>query len=233
MIRKIDHNNMGRSQLGWLNSWFHFSFAEYYNPGNMHFGSLRVVNDDLIAPHSGFDTHPHENMEIITYVVNGQLTHGDSMNHQRTLHRGEVQYMSAGTGVFHSEMNQGEEELRLLQIWIFPDKDNYPPQYGDYLFPWEDRKNRWLHIVSGENGDAPIKIHQDMNIYASQILDERTLRFEFGHDRQGYFIVIEGDAAVNGQFIGTRDAAEIQREVSIEVTASPNAHVILFDMPAE
>lgn len=147
---------MGRSELGWLHSLFHFSFAEYYNPENIQFGTLRVVNDDQIEPGKGFDTHAHSNMEIISYVVDGVLTHRDSMNNQRELTRGQVQYMSAGTGITHSEYNLTEGISRFLQIWILPDKKGYQPNYGDYRFDWADRENKWLHIVSGEGGDAPV-----------------------------------------------------------------------------
>ena len=122
MLRKLDHNNMGKSNLGWLRSVFHFSFAEYYNPKNINFGVLRVINDDLIDPHTGFPKHPHQNMEIVSYAVDGNLTHADSMGNENTITRGHVQYMSAGTGVYHSEMNHGDETLRLLQIWILPDQ---------------------------------------------------------------------------------------------------------------
>lgn len=119
MLRVVDSGNMGSSNLGWLRSKFHFSFAEYYNPHNIKFGVLRVINDDLVESNTGFDTHPHRNMEIISYVVNGELTHGDSMGNKNTITRGHVQYMSAGTGVYHSEHNLGKDELRFLQIWIF------------------------------------------------------------------------------------------------------------------
>ena len=131
MIRLISHKKMGRSSLGWLESWFHFSFAEYYNSDNINYGVLRVINDDTIRPGTGFDLHSHRDMEIITYVIDGELTHADSMNNQRTLKRGDVQYMSAGTGVVHSEHNLGEKPLRLLQIWILPDRRGLEPQYGD------------------------------------------------------------------------------------------------------
>ncbi len=122
MLRKIDNTKMGSSNLGWLKSKFHFSFAEYFNPDNMNFGVLRVINDDLVAPHTGFNLHPHADMEIISYVVEGELTHGDSMGNKSTITRGHVQYMSAGTGVYHSEHNLGENVLRFLQIWILPDR---------------------------------------------------------------------------------------------------------------
>ncbi len=166
MLRRIESKNMGSSNLGWLRSKFHFSFAEYYNPNNINFGVLRVINDDLIEAGTGFDTHPHKDMEIISYVVNGDLTHEDSMGNKNTITRGHVQFMSAGSGVYHSEHNFGKEILRLLQIWIFPDKQGYKPSYGDYRFNWDDRHNKWLHMVSGKNGNAPIKINQDINIYS-------------------------------------------------------------------
>ncbi len=173
MLRKLDHNNMGKSNLGWLRSVFHFSFAEYYNPKNIHFGVLRVINDDLIDPHTGFPKHPHQNMEIVSYAVNGNLTHADSMGNENTITRGHVQYMSAGTGVYHSEMNHGDETLRLLQIWILPDQAGYTPNYGDYRFNYEDRHNQWLHMVSSHEGDAPIKINQDVNFYSLELEKEK------------------------------------------------------------
>ena len=159
MPRYIDSKQMGRSRLGWLDSHFHFSFAEYYNPKNIRFGALRVINDDLIQAGTGFDTHPHENMEIITYVVEGELTHADSMGNRHTLTRGQVQYMSAGTGVTHSEHNFGKERLRLLQIWIFPDQKGYEPNYGDYRVAVEDRRDRWLPLVASvEDTDSPAPV---------------------------------------------------------------------------
>ena len=132
MLRYIDHTKMGRGIHGWLDSHFHFSFAEYYNPQNIQFGVLRVVNDDMVQPGTGFDTHPHQNMEILSYVVQGELTHADNMGNEQTLTRGQVQYMSAGTGVLHSEYNMGKDLLRFLQIWILPDASGYQPNYGDY-----------------------------------------------------------------------------------------------------
>ncbi len=178
MLRRIESKNMGSSNLGWLRSKFHFSFAEYYNPNNINFGVLRVINDDLIEAGTGFDTHPHKDMEIISYVVNGDLTHEDSMGNKNTITRGHVQFMSAGSGVYHSEHNFGKEILRLLQIWIFPDKQGYKPSYGDYRFNWNDRHNKWLHMVSSKNGSAPIKINQDINIYSLELEKEKKLIFQ-------------------------------------------------------
>lgn len=231
-LRFIDSERMGRGRHGWLDSHFHFSFADYYNPDNVRFGILRVVNDDVVQPETGFDTHPHQNMEIISYVVDGELTHADSMNNQQTLTRGQVQYMSAGTGVLHSEYNLGQTPLRFLQIWILPDQNGYGPNYGGYEFAWKDRIDKWLPIAAGEeNADskAPIRIHADMNIYATCITKGNSLDFEVADNRQAYLVLIEGEADVNGLRLLDRDAVEIV-ETDITVKAVESAHVILFEM---
>ncbi len=220
---------MGKSDLGWLQSNFHFSFAEYYNPENINFGALRVINDDLIAPGTGFDTHPHKDMEIITYVVDGQLTHKDSMGNVSTLKRGEVQYMSAGTGVFHSEYNQGEETLRLLQIWILPDEKNHTPNYGEYKYQWEERQHKWLNIVSAKSGTASIKINQDFNIYVINIDEECQTTFEVKENRQAYVVQIEGNSDINGLSLNVGDGLEaIEESLNIKVCA--NSHLMILEM---
>lgn len=232
MLKYIDGKKMGRSNLSWLHSHFHFSFAEYYNIDNINFGALRVINDDLINPHTGFDTHPHENMEIITYVIDGKLTHADSMGNQRTLTRGQVQYMSAGTGITHSEHNRGEEMLRLLQIWIFPDKRGYTPNYGDYEFTLEERENRWMPIASSfqdENSVAPVRIHADINMSAAIIAKGERLDFAVAKNRQAYMVLIEGEAMVNGIAMSERDAMEITEETVI-VNATQVAHILIIEM---
>lgn len=229
MLRKIDSNTMGNSNLGWLKSKFHFSFAEYYNPDNINFGVLRVINDDLIQSNTGFDTHPHRDMEIISYVVNGELTHGDSMGNRNTIARGHVQYMSAGTGVFHSEHNLGNDTLRLLQIWIFPDKEGYKPNYGDYRFNWDDRQNKWLHLVSGEAGNALIKIHQDINIYSLELEKEKEIVFPVKSGRQAYLVQIEGNSLINKIELNERDAMEIVEE-DILIKAKETSHIIILEM---
>ncbi|MBS4211604.1 pirin family protein [Neobacillus rhizophilus] len=229
MLRKLDNENMGRSNLGWLNSIFHFSFAEYYNPKNIHFGQLRVINDDLIAPGTGFNLHPHKEMEIVSYVVNGDLTHGDSMGNKNTVTRGHVQYMSAGTGVFHSEHNLGSETLRFLQIWILPDRAGYEPNYGDYRFNWEDRHNEWLHMVSSKEGDAPIKINQDANIYSLELEAGKEISFPVSEGRQAYLVQIEGNSTINTLTLNTRDALEIVEE-DIQINSNETSHILLIEM---
>lgn len=229
MIKKIESNKMGSSNLGWLKSKFHFSFAEYYNPKNIQFGVLRVLNDDLVESHEGFATHPHKNMEIVSYVVNGELTHGDNMGNKATLTRGQVQYMSAGTGVYHSEHNLGQDTLRFLQIWIIPEKNGLDPNYGDYKFNWEDRKNNWLHMVSGLNGNAPIKINQDANIYSLELDQGKEIDFPVNEGRQSYLVQIEGTSLINNIEISDRDGMEIVEE-NISVKAITQSHFLIIEM---
>jgi len=221
---------MGHSDLGWLRSLFHFSFAEYHNPRNMHFGVLRVLNDDLIAAHTGFDTHPHRDMEIFSYVVRGELTHRDSMGNSSTLTRGHVQYMSAGTGVLHSEHNRGEEELRLLQIWILPDRQNHTPAYGEKRYAWEDRHQQWLHLASGTPGASPIQLHQDVDLYAQEVPAGTQTEFTLQAGRQAYLVQIEGSSRANGILLQERDALEISGE-NLLLQADSASHWLLIEMP--
>jgi len=229
MVKKIDHKNMGSSNLGWLNSIFHFSFADYFSPLNINFGVLRVINDDLIKANTGFDTHPHKDMEIISYVIDGELTHGDSMKNKSTLQRGHVQYMSAGTGVEHSEHNLGNGLARFLQIWIYPDQREYKPNYGEYRFEWNQRHNKWLHIVSSMTGSAPIQIHQDANIYVLELNEGDTISFPVKGKRQAYLVQIEGKSIINELSLEARDAMEIIEE-DINIIAQTTSHFILMEM---
>lgn len=234
MLKKLPKENMGRSNLGWLESRFHFSFAEYYNPNNMNFGVLRVVNDDIIHPMSGFDTHRHRDMEIISYVVRGEISHKDSMGNIETLKRGEVQYLSAGEGIFHSEHNWNiSEDLRLLQIWILPPRQGLDKLYGSYRFTEEDRKNKLLNIVSSQEGDAKIKIYQHVNFYVSELDAAKSLDFTIKNDRQIYFVQIEGTSAINGIQLDDGDAMEIVDESTLQIEAVTNSHFLFIEMPKE
>ncbi|WP_195954225.1 pirin family protein [Clostridium tertium] len=229
MLRKLDHRNMGKSNLGWLKSIFHFSFAECFNIDNMNFGVLRVINDDLIEGNTGFDLHPHKDMEIVSYVVDGELTHGDTMGNKNTISRGHVQYMSAGTGVYHSEHNLGDSTARLLQIWVIPDKKGYKPAYGDYRFNWDDRKNKWLNIVSSKDGDAAIKINQDANFYVVELDEGKEIDFQVGSNRQAYLVQIEGNSTINNLELNERDALEIIEE-DILIKADKKSHILVIEM---
>ncbi|NVJ54491.1 MAG: pirin family protein [Campylobacteraceae bacterium] len=231
MIKKLNKENMGTSNLGWLESRFHFSFAEYRNPNNINFGVLRVLNDDIIHPKSGFDTHPHQNMEIISYVIEGEITHKDSMGNEETLKRGEVQYLSAGDGIYHSEHNLHEsKDLRLLQIWIIPPTSGLPRLYGSQRFTNEQRENKLLNIVSSKEGEAPIKIHQDVNFYVSELEKGKSLDFEINENRQIYFTQIEGTSLINGIEINGGDAMEITKEKSLTIEANTDSHFLFIEM---
>ncbi|HDX9577803.1 TPA: pirin family protein [Bacillus pseudomycoides] len=229
MFKKVDHKQMGRANHGWLNTHFHFSFADYYNPNNMRFGALRVINDDLVAAQTGFEMHSHRDMEIISYVVDGALTHQDSMGNRGTIERGHVQYMSAGTGVFHSEHNLGDETLRLLQIWILPNRTGHTPNYGEFKFDWNKRENTWFHMVSPIDGGAPIEIHQDTNLYALVLEKGQEIIFSVGEERQAYLVQIEGSSVVNGETLVMRDAAEVIAE-DIHIQAAETAHYLVIEM---
>lgn len=235
MIRHISSKNLARANHGWLDSHFHFSFADYFNPDNINFGVLRVINDDLVKPGTGFETHPHRDMEILSYVIDGELSHADSMRNRQTLSRGQVQYMSAGTGVLHSEHNWNDETLRFLQIWILPDRKNHQPNYGDYRFAFEDRVNNWLPVASGvdnKDSEAPIRIHSDVNAYALVLEDGHTESFSVNQGRQAYLVCVEGEADINGITVSARDGMEITEE-TITITPKGGAHFFLIEMEKE
>ena len=229
MLRRLPVEKMGESNLGWLRSKFHFSFAEYYNEKNINFGVLRVINDDYIAPGTGFPTHPHRDMEIISYIIEGKLTHKDSMGNESTLERGEVQYMSAGTGITHSEYNKYAEELRLLQIWVLPDRRGHTPNYGEYKFKYEDRMGKWLHFVSSKEGDAPIKVNQDVNFYVTEIEAGKEMEFEVKEGRQAYVVQIEGKSEINSTVMNPRDGMETIGE-SLKIISLEKSHILVIEM---
>lgn len=231
MLKKIPKDSMYLSNHSWLKSRFHFSFAEYRNINNVNFGVLRVLNDDLIEANSGFDTHSHKDMEIISYIVKGELTHKDSFGNEETLKAGEVQYMSAGRGIFHSEHNKTNHQIRLLQIWILPPKYDLDPIYGSYKYTQEEKQNKFLKIVSSKNSKAKIKIHQDINIYVSILNKTKTLDFKLLKDRQIYFVQIEGSSVINNIILEEGDALEIFDIEKIHIKAETNSHFLFIEMP--
>ena len=233
MLHKIERENLGTSDLGWLRSRFHFSFAGYHDPQKMRFGVLRVLNDDLVEPGRGFDLHPHSDFEILSYVVDGQLTHADNLGNAHTLRRGEVQYMSAGTGVLHSEHNLGDRTLRFLQIWIFPEAKGLEPAYGDHRFGWDLRENGWLSIAAGD-GTAPVTLHQDAHLSVTALDAGRELALEVAAGRQAYLLQVEGSSGINGVELDERDALEIvEEDVLIEATTPSHVFVVEMAKPEE
>lgn len=232
MLRHIPYDSLYKADHGWLKSRFHFSFAEYRDMDNIRYGPLRVMNDDIIAAHSGFETHPHHDMEIITYVVRGKLTHQDSMGHKESLDRGAIQYMSAGTGITHSEMNEEDEETHLIQTWIIPQEKGLNPQYGSMVFEPEERLNRWLHLVGPKGSGSHINIYQDASLYAAEIDAGKKLDFNLTQDRQLYLKVMEGQAQINTVRFKQGDAAEISDE-NLDIKAVENVHLLLVEMKKE
>lgn len=238
MANTIFHaaDTRGHADHGWLNAHHSFSFAGYHDPSRIHFGALRVLNDDIVAPGMGFGKHPHDNMEIITIVLDGALEHKDSMGHTQAIHPDEVQVMSAGTGVFHSEYNHNKDKaVSLLQTWLFPNKKNVQPRYDQRVFPAAERVNKWQAIVSPiDNEDPGMKIHQDAWIYRSKIEAGKSLEYNLHSADNGiYLFVIDGSAATEGQQLNKRDAIGISETGKITVTVNADTELVLFEVPME
>lgn len=230
MITLRPTSTLFTSRQGWLTSRFHFSFAQYHNPENIRFGVLRVLNDDIIAPQSGFDTHPHRDMEIVTYVIEGELTHQDSLGNAETLTRGDMQYMSAGNGVEHSEYNHHPNQpLRLLQLWILPPQKGLPTLYGSRRFTKEERHNTLLPLISKTKG--AIALHQDASIWVSELDADTSLEVPIPPLHQLYFVQIEGSAFLNDTPIEAGDGAEISSLDVLHVKAKTPAHFLFVQMP--
>ena len=216
---------------GWLKAHHSFSFANYQDPKHAHFGPLLVINEDHFAPGRGFGMHPHEDMEIVTYVVAGGLKHEDSTGGGGTLYPGDVQRMSAGTGVNHSEFNGSDSQwLHLLQLWIIPKSKGITPRYGEAHFTDAQKYNRLQAIASRDGRDGSLEIHQDAEIYAS-MLDNGTISHPLEAGRIAYFQLISGSVTVNGETLTAGDAAKLRDEASIEVSGT--GHFLMFDLPAQ
>lgn len=219
----------GHFDHGWLNTYHSFSFADYYDPKHMGFRDLRVINEDWVAPGKGFGTHPHRDMEIITYILEGALEHRDSMGNGSVIRPGEVQRMSAGTGVTHSEFNASPNEwVHLLQIWILPNQQGIEPSYEQTLFPMEERRNRLRLIASPDGREGSVTIHQDVAVYASVLDQGKTVSFAFEQGRHGWIQVARGSLELNGTPLATSDGAALSDERSLTLTASENAEFVLF-----
>lgn len=223
-----------KSDLGWLTSYHHFSFADYHDPENVNFGPLRVFNDDLIQPGTGFGFHPHHDMEIITYVIEGELEHRDNQGNRGIIHAGEVQVMSAGTGIVHSEYNHSKEKrLRLLQIWIFANERGLKPSWEQRIFSKEHRKNKLLEVVGPkEPPNNPLTIHQDTRVYVASLDNEFEIEHRFKQDRLGYLFMIAGKAAADDTTLLERDSIRMQQMRVVSVKALRDSEIILLDMPS-
>ncbi len=236
MAKTIFHaaGKRGHANHGWLDAHHSFSFAGWYDPAKIHFGALRVLNDDIVAGGEGFGKHPHDNMEIITIVLDGTLEHKDSMGHTQQIVPGEVQVMSAGTGVTHSEYNPDpHKKVNLLQTWIFPDKKMVTPRYDQKTFPADDRQNKMQTLVSPINNNDPgLKIHQDAWIYRTVLETGKSVTHNLHSANHGaYIFVIEGSIKVGEQVLNKRDATGISETDSFEIQALKDSDVIIFEVP--
>ena len=227
-IRKA--NERGHAEHGWLDSYHSFSFANYHDPQWMGYRSLRVINDDLVMPGMGFGTHPHQNMEIITYVLSGQLEHKDSMGNGRIIRPGEALYMSAGSGVRHSEFNPSESEaVHFLQIWIMPDAKNVKPRYAEKSL--NAAPTGKFNLVASKSGrDNSIAIHQDADLLLAKLEPGQQVAHSLADNRHAWLHVAEGEVVVNGQTLSGGDAAAVSRETKLELAASKPSQVLLFDL---
>ena len=231
MIDIIRSNSRGSADHGWLKSKHTFSFADYHNPSMMGFAKLRVVNEDWIEPGQGFGTHPHRDMEIVTYMIDGALEHKDSMGNGSVIRPGELQRMTAGTGVFHSEFNHSsEDQAHLLQIWILPERNGLEPGYEQKLFPREEKRDQWRLVGSQDGRDGSLTIHQDVSLLSTQLETGVELDYAFSGARHGFLQVVQGAIEIDGQSLAAGDAAAMQDQDSLVVRAIEEAELLLFDM---
>jgi hypothetical protein len=235
MIKHIPYESLGHHNYQWLDARYHFSFARYYNPARTGFGALRVINDDIIKAGAGFDTHPHENMEIITYVRQGAITHTDSKGNKGRTGAGNVQVMSAGSGIYHSEYNLESEETKLYQIWITPNKKNVEPRWAQKEFPQSSIKNELPLLVSGFTEDSDTNalfIHQNARIYGGRIDSRKKLTHNTKD--QSYILVSEGEVKVNDTHtLQSGDGAEIKDIAAITITASKDSEILIIEVPEQ
>jgi redox-sensitive bicupin YhaK (pirin superfamily) len=232
MIQVIKSDERHRENFGWLDTRWHFSFDTYHDPANTHWGALRVFNDDVIEPGQGFGMHPHRDMEIITYVLSGALEHQDSMGNRGVVHPGEVQVMSAGTGVTHAEYNDSKKEpVHLLQLWIFPRTRGLKPRWEQRQFSKEERGGRLLRVVSGGDCDGTLQIDQDAQIFVSALRPGDEVTHPSRAGRKAYLFVIEGGVALNGTALAKGDQARLADEAELKIKAPENTELILLDLP--
>lgn len=226
-------NQRGRTQIDWLDSYHTFSFGQYYDPRYMGFGDLRVINDDVVAPGAGFGMHPHDNMEIISVVLSGALEHKDNLGHGEILYPGEIQIMTAGSGIIHSEFNPSSTEpVHFLQIWIMTNQSNLPPYYEQKPFPLEEMRNRLKLIVSGTGKEQSLKINQDVRLYQSILNSQEVLTYQLSSKRRYWVQVAYGSLEVNGHLLVAGDGlAIVDEQTELDIRAvDNNSNFLLFDL---
>jgi redox-sensitive bicupin YhaK (pirin superfamily) len=234
MIEKRPFDSLGRFDADWLAARYHFSFSGYHDPARVHWGALRVWNDDTIQPKTGFPPHPHSDMEIITYVRTGAITHQDSMGNKGRTEAGDVQVMSAGAGVTHAEYNLEDEATTLYQIWILPKQRGGKPFWGAAKFPKAERAGALVTLASGFQADleaGALPIRQDARVLAATLQPGQNVAYALGAGRHAYVAIAKGAAKVNGVTLGPRDGAAIRDEAEIRIEADDNAEIVMVDAP--
>ena len=226
-------NTRGHANHGWLNAMHSFSFASWYNPERIHFGALRVLNDDVVAPGMGFGKHPHDNMEIITIPLRGALRHEDSMGFSEVINAGEVQVMSAGTGIYHSEFNaSNSEDINLFQIWIFPNKQQVQPRYDQINYGFSDLENNFHQLVSPNPEDEGTWIHQNAWIHMASLTKDTAIEYNLKDSKNGvYFMVIDGEFEIEANTLSERDAIGIWETESIKLKAINQGKILAIEVP--
>ena len=230
MIERRPYASLGHAQHGWLNARHHFSFADYHDPQRLHWGRLRVWNDDWIAPHSGFPAHPHQDMEIITYVREGAISHRDSLGNQGRTAAGDVQVMSAGSGIVHSEYNLEDQPTRIFQIWIMPEQRGLPPSWGNRPFPRGERSGAWVVLASGLPGDdQALPIRANARVLAASLAAGQTLQYSPQAGRKLYLVPALGTLEVNGVRAECGDGLAIAGEELLQISAHAASEIVLVD----
>lgn len=231
MIRVRKAEERGHADHGWLDTYHTFSFAGYQDPEHVHFRTLRVMNEDVVQPGQGFGTHPHRDMEIVTYVLEGALEHKDSMGNGEVLRAGEFQRMSAGTGITHSEFNpSATEPVHLYQIWLFPESKGIEPSYEQKQFPVSEQQNQLRLVASPEAEAGSLRIHQDARVYLSQIEAEQTVTYEMGEGRHAWLQVLRGSVLLNDVALDVSDGAAVSDTRNLKIQATADAEIMLFDL---
>ncbi len=231
MITVRPSNSRGKTDIGWLDSRHTFSFSDYYDPAYTGFGPLLVINDDRVAPAKGFGTHPHKDMEIISYVVSGELQHKDSMGTGSTIRRGDVQRMTAGTGVLHSEFNPSpDQKVHFLQIWITPEKRGLTPSYEQKAFGDADKRGQLRLVASRDGREGSVTVHQDVSLYAGLLGEGEGARVAISKGRTAWVQVASGRVAVNGVGLGEGDGAAVKDETELEIVGREPSEILLFDL---
>lgn len=232
MIEIIKADKRHFNDFGWLKTYWLFSFSSYYDPKNIQFGALRVFNDDVVEPDSGFPTHPHHEMEIVTIVLDGEMTHEDSMGNKTVIGAGDVQRMSAGTGLTHSEFNLAENPVRFHQIWIFPDKAKLTPSYDQKNFDPEEWKNKLFPVASGQGLEGTVSFHTDATIYRSFLERGKGLTFDRVRGRRIFVYITSGELSINDSELGEKDQARIDTDQALEIESLDDSEFIFIDVPS-